>query len=65
MDGNVELLVNMTCIIGTYQTRKTIIRHIKQETTTSVTGGTLIFNLFSAKYHRHETKHKKDQVSHL
>ena len=52
MDGNVELLVNMTCIIGTYQTRYTIIRHIKQENTTSVTGGTLIFNLFSAKYHR-------------
>ena len=52
MDGNVELLVNMTCIIGTYQTRNTIIRHIKQENTTSVTGGTLIFNLFSAKYHR-------------
>ena len=52
MDGNVELF--MTCIIGTFETPYTITKHIKQEKTTSVTGGTLIFvNLFvHAKYHR-------------
>ena len=54
MDGNVELSVHMTCIIGTFENPYTITRHIKQEKTTSVTGGTLIFvNLFvHAKYHR-------------
>ena len=37
MKGNVELF--MTCIIGTFETSYTITRHIKQENTTSVTGG--------------------------
>ena len=40
MDGNVELSVHMTCIIGTFENPYTITRHIKQEKTTSVTGGT-------------------------
>jgi hypothetical protein len=44
MDGNVELYVHMTCIIGTFENPYTITSHIKQEKTTSVTGGTLIFN---------------------
>jgi hypothetical protein len=54
MDGNVELSVHMTCIIGTFENPYTITKHIKQEKTTSVPGGTLIFvNLFvHAKYHR-------------
>ena len=44
MDGNVELCVHITCIIGTFETPYTITRHMRQEKTTSVTGGTLIFN---------------------
>ena len=40
MDGSVELSVHMTCIIGTFEKPYTITRHIKQEKTTSVTGGT-------------------------
>jgi hypothetical protein len=38
MNGNVELF--MTCIIGTFETPYTITKHIEQEKTTSVTGGT-------------------------
>ena len=48
MDGNVELF--MTCIIGTFETPYTITSHIKQEKTTSVTGGTLIFFTLCDKY---------------